>query len=375
MKLSRPGGTPRIAVCGAGNAGLAIAADCAFKGLSVTLFELPELADRVAPLAAAGGVETTPDSQTTSGRTGFAKLDSVTTDAAEAVAGADVVMVSVPGMYHTTFVRALLPHLHAGQILLFNTAFWGSLRHARMVHAAAPGVILADSSIMPYAAQRMADDRVHISLYKRTFAVAALPGRASAAVCDVLKGVYEQYEPVDTVLDVNVAHASAPGITLPMILPVAGLYFDRYLGGKFYADATLMGARLVEAYEQERAALSRRLGGIEPLSFPEWQSRSYGYAVDRIDQMMRKSDLIDWYATAPYVEQLIDEYTVYCWIPMLELADAAGVDMPATRAMVTVMGIMLGKDYWELGAASGGLGLQGLTAAQIESLLVNGIKG
>jgi glycerol-3-phosphate dehydrogenase len=38
---------PRQTVCGAGAAGLAIAADNALKGLAVTLFELPALAGKL----------------------------------------------------------------------------------------------------------------------------------------------------------------------------------------------------------------------------------------------------------------------------------------------------------------------------------------
>ncbi len=39
---------PTLTVCGAGGAGLAIAADAALKGLAVTLFELPQLAAKLA---------------------------------------------------------------------------------------------------------------------------------------------------------------------------------------------------------------------------------------------------------------------------------------------------------------------------------------
>jgi opine dehydrogenase len=364
-----------ITVCGSGNAGLSIAADCAMKGFRVTLYELESQAAHLTPFLSTGGVEITQDSKTTSGLTGFAKLSCVTTNPGDAVSGADVIMITVPGMYHQIFVETLLPHLKAGQVLLFNTAFWGALRHAKMVNAKAPGVILAESSIMPYAAQRTADNRVHISGVKRSFALSAFPGKLTADVHNLLSRIYQQYEPVDTVLDVNVAHAAAPGITLPIILPMAGLYFDRYRGGKLYADATEPGARLIYAYEEERAVLSRHLGGTQPLSFVEWQNRSYGYAVDEVDKLMRKSDLLDWYATSEYVEQLIDEYTIYCWIPMVQLAAAAGIDMHVTRSMITVMGTILGKNYWELGSASVQLGLKDLTADQIRALFITGFQG
>ncbi len=361
-----------ITVCGSGNAGLSIAADCALKGFRVTLYELETQAERLTPFISAGGVEITPDSKTTAGVTGFAKLSCVTTDPGEAAAGADVIMVTVPGMYHQVFVEALLPHLKEGQVLLFNTAFWGALRHAHMVNSKAAGVILAESSIMPYAAQRTIENKVHISGVKRSFALAAFPGKNTPKVYKLLSNIYSQYEMAKTVLDVNVAHASAPGITLPIILPMAGLYFDRYMGGKLYADATIPGARLIYAYEAERAALSSHLGGAKPLSFAEWQNRSYGYEIDEVDKLMRKSDLLDWYASANYVEQLIDEYTIYCWMPMVELADAAGIDMAVTRSMITVMGTILGKNYWKMGAESGRLRLEGMSVAEIEDLFMNG---
>ena len=99
-------GLPRLTVCGAGAAGQAIAADSALKGLEVTLFELPALADKLAAARADGGVEVTADSETTAGKTGFATL-TATDDAAEAVAGADVVMVTAPAMYHDVFTDAL----------------------------------------------------------------------------------------------------------------------------------------------------------------------------------------------------------------------------------------------------------------------------
>ena len=57
----------RLTVCGAGGAGLAIAADNALKGIDVTLFELPMLAEKLEGPQARGGVEVTAGSETTAG--------------------------------------------------------------------------------------------------------------------------------------------------------------------------------------------------------------------------------------------------------------------------------------------------------------------
>ena len=45
---------PLITVCGAGNAGVSIAADCSLKGFDVTLFELEKQASTKEPILEAG---------------------------------------------------------------------------------------------------------------------------------------------------------------------------------------------------------------------------------------------------------------------------------------------------------------------------------
>jgi opine dehydrogenase len=363
---------PRIAVCGAGNAGLSIAGDCALKGLAVSLFELEKLAGQIRPVRDAGGIEVTPTSATTSGRTGFAALKCATTDPAEAAAGADVIMITVPAMHHTAFFDALAPHLIDGQIVLFNTSYWACLRHVNRLKTLGAKVILAESNIMPYAGFRDAGNSVHISRYKRRFRVGAFPGTASEHVFQVLRQVYAQYEKANTVLEVDIASGGNPAMTVPMVVPVAGPYFDRYMGGKLYADATAMGSRLMKAYDADRARLSAHLGCEGYETQLTYYTTAYEATGNDMAQIMRKSNLIDWWATSDYIKQLVDEDLVYSYVPMARLADVAGVELGATKAMIEIMGVMLGVDYWDMGASLADLGLAGLNLAQIKQFVMTG---
>lgn len=352
-----------LTVCGAGAAGRAVAGDCALKGHRVTLFEMPAFAERVAPLAEAGGVLVTPDSETTAGATGFAPL-AATTDAAAAVAGAEVIMVTAPAMYHDVFMDALLPHLVDGQTVLFNTGYWGSLRQSVRLAGALPDVTLAESNIMPYICQ-LQGDAVQIGRYKRSFSLAAFPGERIGALHEIARHLYEQYVPVPTVLDSNIAAAGNPPIHATLAIPVAGYYFDRYGGGKFYQDATVPGARLVTAHDAERERLSRALGCDTFESQFDFDKRSYGYAGRDIAEALRSSPHADWFATAAYLEQVISEDLVYAYVPMVRLAAQIGVELPVTRGMVDVVGAMLGRDYWGEGLGLAEIGLEGLDAEGI----------
>jgi opine dehydrogenase len=362
---------PRLAVCGAGAAGMAIAADSALKGIAVTLFDLPAFAGTIAAVGERGGIEVTADSETTAGKMGFAALAAATCDPAEAVAGADVVMITAPALYHDVFTDALVPHLRDGQIVLYSTGYWASLRQARRLGERLPDVTLAESNIMPYICQ-LRDGAVHIGRFKRAFQVAAFPGERSAAVFDVMHRIYEQYEPAATVLDTNVAAAGNPPIHVTLTIPIAGYYFDRYGGGKFYQDATLPGARLVDAFDAERRRLAEHLGSELFETQWEFDQRSYGYSGTDIAQALRASPHADWMASAAYLEQVCSEDIIYSFVPMVRLGDALGLDLPVTRGMIDVFGVMLGRDYWAEGMTLDALGLDGLDRDGIVRFVTTG---
>ena len=362
---------PRLTVCGAGAAGLAIAADNALKGLEVKLFELPAFAGKLTSAREARGIEVTADSETTAGKTGFARLAGITSDPAEAVAEADVIMITVPAMYHDVFMDILAPHLGDGQIVLFNTGYWASLRQARRLGDSLPDVTLAESNIMPYICQPCGD-AINIGRFKRHFCVAAFPGDRSQGVFDVVARIYSQYDPAATVLDTNIAAAGNPPIHVTLTIPIAGFYFDRYMGGKFYQDATVPGARLVDAFDAERERLSRHLGSELFESQFDFDKRSYLYDGADISEALRSSPHADWFATAAYLEQVCSEDIIYAFVPMVRLGEALGVDLPVTRAMVDIMGVMVQRDYWAEGLDLAALGLAGLDLAGVQRFAMTG---
>ncbi len=364
-------GTPRLTVCGAGAAGLAIAADSALKGLDVMLFETPALAGKLEAARRTGGIEVTADSETTAGKTGFAPLAGATDDPAEAVAGADVIMITAPAMYHDVFTDALAPHLSSGQIVLYNTGYWASLRQTRRLGGTLPDVTFAESNIMPYICQPRGD-AIHIGRYKRHFAVTAFPGERSAEVYEVVRRIYSQYESAPTVLDTNIAAAGNPPIHVTLTIPIAGFYFDKYMGGKFYQDATLPGVRLVDAFDAERERLSIRLGSELFETEFEFDQRCYLYEGRDIGEALRSSAHADWFATADYLEQVGSEDIIYAFVPMVRLGEALGVDLPVTRAMVEVMGVMLQRDYWAEGLELEALGLDGLDLDGVRRFVMTG---
>ncbi len=84
----------RVAVLGAGNGGLASAFDFAQHGHEVSLYAPPEFGDNLVAVDKAGGITASGDLQ------GFAPIRYAGNDAAEAMAGAELVRARRPGVQH-----------------------------------------------------------------------------------------------------------------------------------------------------------------------------------------------------------------------------------------------------------------------------------
>src|SRR3989337_3061417 len=91
-----------ICVIGAGNGGSAIAGDMTLAGHRCRLFEFPEYAENLKPVAVQGGIHVTGIA-----RTGFAKVALATMDLSEAVQGADLIMVTTQALAHERVARGL----------------------------------------------------------------------------------------------------------------------------------------------------------------------------------------------------------------------------------------------------------------------------
>lgn len=364
----------KLTVIGSGAAGLAIAADCALKGMKVNVFELEKFSNSIKPLLQYGGIEVTSDSKTTSGKTGFAKLNKVSTNPNEVIGDADVIMLSVPAMYHEYIFESISKFLNAGQIVLFNTGYWACLRIYKKYKTIvdSKNIKIAESLIMPYLSQREEPNKINIYNFKLNIPVTAFPGENSNNVFKVLKNYYTQFDEVPNVLYTNLVFCGNPCGHVQFSIPILGYMFDRYKGLKFYGETTLMGDRLCEAFDEERRSISKKLGINMVESSIEMEEREYGYKGKTLSEAYRKSPHAERYSSREAMERVLNEDICYSFIPLIQLGKLLGVPTPATESMVKVVSIMLNEDYCKRGITLEDLGLTNLTKEEILSYINKG---
>ncbi|MDQ7828043.1 MAG: NAD/NADP octopine/nopaline dehydrogenase family protein [Armatimonadota bacterium] len=361
-----------VAVLGAGNGGVAAAADLGLRGFRVALCNRSP--ERLLPFQRLGGVEVT-------GAPGEATVPvgRITTEVAEAVRGAEVVMLTVPAPGQSFYVDQLAHCLEPGQLVVLNASNTGSALHVarRLADRGAPPVPVVEFNTLTYICRMVSPTRVNITGPARTVAAGVLPARLREDACRRLARYYPQLQPVPTVLVTSLSNFNA-------VLHPAGMVLNtgwvEHTAGQFYYyyEGTTPGvARAIEALDRDRQAIARAYG-VETPSFLEFFYRA-GFTSRRaweagsVFEALRDSVPNRYIKAPPNLEgRYIEEDVGYGLVPMAAFAQAAAVSVPTVDALIHLASVVTGVDYRAVGLHAGRLGIAGATRAEVERLAANG---
>jgi len=356
-----------ITIIGAGNGGCAIAGDMTLAGHQCRLFEFPEYADNIAPIEATGGIEVTGIA-----RMGFAKLALATTDLAEAVTGAEVIMVATQALAHERVGRELAPLLRPGQAVVLWPGSGGTLVVRKVWDELGMDmpVVLAEGVTFPYCSRRL-DGPGTVNIHRvdgPRMLYAALPAADTPAAMAALDGTYaEMVKPGRTILEPALYNVNIIVHPVGALLNMGRI---EYSGGEFYMykeGITPSVKKIVRAMDAERSALFTALG-YQPYTYDEVFFDSFNMSVEEFARTSSKG---------PFSMQ--DRYVTED-IPMgatltVSLARKAGSPVPTYETMIHLASIVNGTDYYAGGRNLENLGLAELTLEELDSYLLTGKQG
>jgi len=356
---------PTFCVLGAGPGGIAMAAHLAMTGCRVNLFTRnPE---RLAPIQARGGVDVTGEIE------GFAALNLITTNPADAIDDADILMVVVPATAHRNMAHIVAPHLRDGQVLVLNPGrTGGALEVAQVIQAQNPPVrlYLAEAQTLLYAARMTNPGQVHIYGIKNSVPLATLPAYQIADILPVIRAALPQFVPGDNVLMTSLDNIGAvfhPAITMLN----AGRIEDTHGDFEYYVQGVTPSVALVlEAIDRERVAVASALG-IRAHTAREWLYLAYNAAGKTLLEAMRANPGYGGIKAAGTLQhRYISEDVPTSLVPVASIGEMLGVATPTIRAMIHLASLMHGVDYWAAGRTVDRLGIKGMSVKDIRFLVV-----
>ncbi|SHL47095.1 opine dehydrogenase [Bradyrhizobium lablabi] len=360
----------KIAVLGGGNGSFAAAGDFALQGHDVRLWRRDVA--QVTAHRAAGSRIILKDSN---GQHDV-RLALVTTDIAEAVGNAELILCPAPAFAQPDIANLLAPHLRDGQVVFLPPATFGSMIFAKATHEAGnrASVSFAETGTLPWLTRKHGPLEVAITIRAKRLPVGVFPLKSANHALDVTGRAFPGViEPCGDALSGALMNAG-PIIHPPLIVMNAGPieHFERWDIHKEGTQAAIR--RVTDALDAERIAVREGLGYGGP-HFP----LAHHYATEGEQWMYgrgshdRLTDSGDWRERIVLREHRYMREDLRLGLSLLvSVAELAGVATPLARAFLAVGGAICGEDFFKGGRTLASLGLGGLGRDQLQTLLRGG---
>ncbi len=363
--------TTRYMVIGAGHGGKAMAAHLAIMGYQVTLYNRTDA--HIAAIRARGGIQLSSVGER--GPEGFGRLHLVTSNIAEALAEADVIMVVVPASAHRDIARAAAPHLRDGQVLILNPGrTCGAIEFAYVLHeqGCEADVVLAEAGTFIYASRSDGPAQARIFRVKDAVPLAALPATRTGEVLAAVRSAYPQFIDGQNVLHTSLNNMGAifhPALTLLNAGRIESTRGDY----QFYIDGvTPAVGRVLEALDRERVTVAAALG-IRAITATEWLQMAYDARGSTLKEAIHNNPGYYGIKAPPTLEhRYIFEDVPMSLVPIAALGQQYGVRTRAIEAIIRLACIVHSTDYWRTGRTLDKLGLKGLSVDELRAYVMEG---
>ena len=356
-------------VIGAGHGGKAMAADLAVKGFNVRLFN--RTADHINEIVLRGEIEL----EREDGTHHMGHLTFATSDIAEALDGANVIMVVVPASGHRDVARLCAPHLRDGQIVVLNPGRTGGALEFRQIineQGCTAKVFVAETSTFIFASRSTGPAQAHIFRSKNTVPLAALPAIHTGHVLETVCKAYPQFIPAPNVLHTSLDNMGA--IFHPALTLLNASWIERTKGDfQFYIDgATRSTAHVLEVLDRERLTIAAALG-VNTRSALRWLKDAYSAEGETLYEAIQANPGYQGIkAPRNLRHRYIFEDVPFSLVPMVSFGVQFGVSTQMIDAIIQLAYVIHGTNYYQRGRTVKDMGLKGLRVTEILNYVQEG---
>lgn len=356
----------KIAILGGGNGGITAAADLSNKGFEVSLFQSEKFCKNLDVIKEKGEI-----TLQTLEKESVEKVHLVTDDIKEAILGAQIVMLAIPGMAVEYFAEILAPVVGEDQIIYINSA--AAMGCIRFINKAKEMGIdkkfkICESNSLTYGCRAFADEaRAEMSLSVKKLFLGAYPSSITDEVMEALSQIYDCFVPAENIWHVNLENGNPEVHPGPALLNAGRI---DYSNGEFWLykeGITEHTINVLKAVESERKALGRALGfEVEGAR----ESRiNRGYLEDDKDKTLQELfNTSEVFGAIKGPTSVTNRYITEDISTGLVLWSSLGkilkVPTPNIDAIIVLGGTLLNTDFYEEGLTVEKLGIYNANCKQ-----------
>jgi opine dehydrogenase len=271
-------------------------------------------------------------------------------DAAQAVRGADVVVVATNANAHRDVLISVAPELAERQLVYLMPGQTGGAWEARAaLLRCGPGTVPALVELaVPFVARLDSNGVAMVGQDKTGVTVAPLPPADPDRAAGIATALGVPVAGVESVLAAGLGNTTC--VFHPALMLLNATRIEHRENFTFFRSGCGPAAeRVIGAVDAERLAVADALG-VTVCSAADWLRDSYRARGDRLADLLAD---VAGYANFPAPPTLdhrfLREHVEAGLVPIMALARAAGVATPASAAVTTLAGIALDADLSESG--------------------------
>jgi len=356
------------AIIGGGNGGQSLAGHLGLMGFPVKIYDIfPKTIDAI---QAQGGIHVTGEVE------GFGPVELATTDIAEAIHGADLVMIVAPAVAHCEIAKTCAPWLDEGQVVFIHPGatggaleFWNVLQK----HGCQRDLVVGESNSLIYACRSPKPGYATIFGIKRELMAAALPSKETDRVVNMLNTAFPQIYAGTNVLETSLSNPNAMMHPAPTLLNTSLIESER--DWLYYWDGiTPSIGTFVEKMDQERLAVARAFG-LDLQTIRKWYELAYNANGETLSDAVKNNPA---YAEVKGQKTLLTRYVLEDiptgLVPMIELGKLTGIETTRMETIVKLGELLTGKNFHKTGRTLPNLGLANMTVQEILWFIETGTR-
>lgn len=367
----------KVCILGNGAGAHILGAQLTSKGFKVNIADTPQFAAGMKALQDQGGVEIVGDAFY-----GFFKFNMITTNIAQAVKGADTVVVMARAQGHQPLIEGTLPYLENGQVIIVYTPFFTTLRFFDKIRKRGlRDLVLGEVQILPYSGNRIRPTTTFLRNTKSELLAAAMPTTDTDRLLERLK---EFPHPPNYVRASHVLETTLSDIMPPLVVPLPlmnVILMEWKVCVEYVNGLTRPVGKVIDSMDNERIAVGKALGlHLESVanSMSKWYSR-YGAKGSTSFEVFDSLWTHKWEFPPSTMQEDIEngeiaESLPYFLVPLSHLGRVLGVPTPTTDAIIQLAQVVAGIDYRRQGLSLEQIDIAGLTKEQIIHYVNTGQK-
>ncbi|MFA7573711.1 MAG: NAD/NADP octopine/nopaline dehydrogenase family protein [Lutispora sp.] len=355
----------KIAVLGAGNGGMAMAAHMVIKGHNVSLYD--KFANTLVGIQKERGIHF----KGAVGE-GFAPISIVSDDIEEVIKDRELIMVVTPAFAHISIAEALAPAVEQSQMIILHPGRTGGALEVRNVikgKRSDLSPIVAEAQTLLYASRRTGESEVTIYGIKQRVAFSSLPAKFNAVLGEKLQSIFPQFYPVTNIWETSLMNIGAIFHPTPSILNCARIEDTKGDFEYYHQGITPTLGKVLERIDQERVNVAKAFG-IKTLTTVEWLKDVYGAEGKDIYTAVHANKVYSGIkAPGDIKARYISEDVPMSLVPISELGRLAGVKTPTIDMIINLADIMHDKDYRKEGRNLDAMGINGMSTEDLKQIV------